>query len=255
MWRTLPNLWSPQTGHLLTRTPSDMVNPLCFPCSALYALHWEWSSWTKLPLTTSRHQKWWRMIGNWGYTQSPTMRLRIPILCLMERMADHWCNVGTFHMFWKWWWRNTPRISTPTTPMYKQTHHHAQQGNPNNYLHIPRRRSGRPSYSGPNHSICLSNSTTTSHIIPMHCPQSIYNVQRCSSIRRNFHCSPILAITYLTSLHPIWIDIPPAENFSSKFTHHPSWATNSMYHLIHWLGQQNAIWLHGTKKVLIPSWL
>ena len=42
---------------------------------------------------------------------------RIPILCLMERMADHWCNVGTFHMFWKWWWRNTPRILMLTTPI------------------------------------------------------------------------------------------------------------------------------------------
>ena len=61
----------------------------CFPCSAPHALHWKWSSQTKLPPTTTRHQKWWRMIGNQGYTQSPTMRMRIPILHLMERMADH----------------------------------------------------------------------------------------------------------------------------------------------------------------------
>ena len=60
--------------------------------------------------------------------------------------------------------------------IYKQTCHHAQQGNPNNHLHVPRRRIGRPSYSGPINSICSSNSTTTSHITPMHCPESIYNV-------------------------------------------------------------------------------
>ena len=136
----------------------------------------------------------------------------------------------------------------------KQTHDHAQQGNPNNYLYIPRRRSGRPSYPGPNHSIYSSNSTTTSHITT-HSPESIYNVQRCSSIRRYFHCSSILATTYPTSSHFFWIDIPPVKKFSSKFTHHPSWATNSMYCLIHWLGQQNAIQLHRTKKVSIPSWL
>ena len=40
------------------RTPSDMANPQCFLCSAPHALHWEQSSWTKLPLTTPRHQKW-----------------------------------------------------------------------------------------------------------------------------------------------------------------------------------------------------
>ena len=118
--------------------------------------------------------------------------------------------------------------------IYKWTCHHAQQENPNNYLHIPRRRSGRPSYPGSNHSVYLSN-TTTSHITPMHHPESIYDVQRCSFIRRNFHCSPILVTTYLTSLYLIQIDIPPVKNFSSKFTHYPSWATNSMYHLIHTL--------------------
>ena len=51
------------------------------------------------------------------------------------------------------------------------------------------------------------NSTTTSNITSMHHPESIHNVQRCSSIRRNFHCSPILATTYLTPSHPVQIDI------------------------------------------------
>ena len=84
---------------------------------------------------------------------------------------------------------------------YKQTCHHAQQGNPNNHLHIPRKRSGRPSYIGSDHSIHLSNFTTASHITPMHCLESIYDVQRCSPIRRNFHCSPIMVTTYPTSSH------------------------------------------------------
>ena len=35
-------------------------------------------------------------------------------------------------------------IDTDST--YKQTQHYAQQGNPDNYLHVSRRRSGRPSY-------------------------------------------------------------------------------------------------------------
>ena len=116
---------------------------------------------------------------------------------------------------------------------YKQTRHHAQQGNPDNYLHISRRRIGRPLHPSPNDSIYSPNSTTTSYITPTHCPESIYNVQRCSSIGRNFHCSPILVTTYPTPLHPVLTDIPPVENFASKFTHHPSWATNSMYCLIH----------------------
>ena len=138
---------------------------------------------------------------------------------------------------------------------YKWTQHHAQQGNPDNHLHISRRRIGRPSHSGSNNSTCSPNSTTASYIISMHCLESIYNVQRCSSIRRNFHRSPILVTTCLTSLHPIPTGILPVENFASKLIYYPSWATNSMYHLIYWLGRQNAIWLCGTKKVLIPSWL
>ena len=117
MWRTLLNLQSSQTGYLLARTPSDMANPQCFPCSALHALHQKWSSWTQFPLTTSRHRKWWRTMGNWGYTQSPMMQTRIPILCFMERVADHQCNVGTFHVFQKWWWNHTPRISTLIPPI------------------------------------------------------------------------------------------------------------------------------------------
>ena len=64
-----------------------------------------------------------------------------------------------------------------------------------------------------------------------------------------------MATLYPTTLHSIQFDIPSVENFSSKFIHHSSWATNLMYCLIHWLSWQNAIWLHGTKKVLIPSWL
>ena len=112
MWRTLPNLWNPQTSYLSARTSSDMVNPQCFPYSAPHALHQKWSSQTQLPLTTSRHQKWWRTMGNQGYTQSPMTWMRIPILCLMERMADHQCNVGTLHMFQEWWQNHTPRIST-----------------------------------------------------------------------------------------------------------------------------------------------
>ena len=119
MWRTLPNLQSSQTGHLLARTPSDIVNPQFFPCGAPHALYWEWSSQTKLPPTTSRHQKWWGMMGNQSYTQSLMTQLRIPILHLMKRMADHQCNIGTFHMFWKWWWRNTPRILMLTMPINK----------------------------------------------------------------------------------------------------------------------------------------
>ena len=90
---------------------------------------------------------------------------------------------------------------------YKQTHHHAQQGNPDNHLHVSRRRISRPSHPGPNDSICLSNSTTASHVTLMHHPESIYNVQRCSSIRRNFHCSPILATTCPTPSHSISTDI------------------------------------------------
>ena len=35
----------------------------------------------------------------------------------MERMADHWCNMGTCHMFWKWWQNHTPGILTPTLPI------------------------------------------------------------------------------------------------------------------------------------------
>ena len=57
MQRTLPNLQSPWTSYLLARTSSDMANPQCFPCSAPYALHQKQSSWTQLPLTTSRHRK------------------------------------------------------------------------------------------------------------------------------------------------------------------------------------------------------
>ena len=121
MWRTLLNLWNPQTSYLSARTSSDMANPQCFPCSAPHALHRKWSSQTQLPLTTSRHQKWWRTMGNWGYTQSLTMWPRIPILCLMERMANHWCNVGTFHVFRKWWWNHTPRILTLIPPINKPT--------------------------------------------------------------------------------------------------------------------------------------
>ena len=139
--------------------------------------------------------------------------------------------------------------------IYKWTCHHAQQGNPDNHLHVPRGRSGRPSYPSPNDSVYSSNTTTTSHTASTHHLESIYNIQGCSSIRRNLHCSPILATTHLTPLHPVQIDIPPVKNLASKFTHHPSWTTNSMYRLIHWLGQQDAMRLHGTKKVPIPSWL
>ena len=121
MQRTLPNLWSPQTSHLLARTPSNMANSQHFPCSASYALHQEWSSQTKLPLTTPGHQKWWRTMGNQGYTQSLMMQPRIPTLHLMERMANHWCNMGTLHMFQKWWWNYTPRILTMTTSINKPT--------------------------------------------------------------------------------------------------------------------------------------
>ena len=60
--------------------------------------------------------------------------------------------------------------------IYKWTYHHAQQGNPNNHPNIPRRRSGRPSYPGPNHPIYSSNSTTASYITSTHCPESIYNI-------------------------------------------------------------------------------
>ena len=136
-----------------------------------------------------------------------------------------------------------------TNYTYKQTYHHAWQGNPNNHFHIPRRKSAWPSYPGSNYSVYSSNSTTTFYIIPMHCLKSIYNIQRCSSIRRNFHCPIIIATTYPTS---IWADISLVKNLSSKFTCYPSWATNSIYHLIYWSSQQNAIWFHETKRVLIP---
>ena len=87
-------------------------------------------------------------------------------------------------------------INTDST--YKWTCHHAQQGNPDNHLHIPWRRIGRPLYSGPNNSVYSSNSTTASYITLMHHLESIYNIQRCSSIRRNFHCSLILVTTYIS---------------------------------------------------------
>ena len=114
----------------------------------------------------------------------------------------------------------TKNINANANYIYKWTCHHAQQRNPDNHLHISRGRSGWPSYFGPNHSIYLTNSTTTSHIDPTHRPQSIYDIQRC--IKRNFYCSTNIATTYPTSSHSIWIDIPPVKNFSSKFTHHPS---------------------------------
>ena len=65
-------------------------------------------------------------------------------------------------------------INTDST--YKRTYHHAQQGNPNNHLHISRRRIGRPLYPGPNYPIYSSNSTTASYITPTHHLESIYNV-------------------------------------------------------------------------------
>ena len=172
------------------------------------------------------------MMGNQGYTQSPTIQMRIPILCFIERMADHRCNIGTFHMFRKWQRNHTPRISTLIPPINKPTIMPNKEI-PNNHLHISRRRISRPSYPHPNDSVYSPNSTTASYIIPTHHLESIYNIQRCSFIRRNFHHSPILATTCLTPSHPVQIDIPPVKNFTSKFTHHSSWTTNSMYHLIH----------------------
>ena len=47
------------------------------------------------------------------------MWTRTPILHLMERMADHQCNVGTLHVFRKWWQNHTPRILTLTSPINK----------------------------------------------------------------------------------------------------------------------------------------
>ena len=72
-----------------------------------------------------------------------------------------------------------------------------------------------------------------------------------------FHQKKYLLLPYLGDhlSNFLTFDIPSVENFASKFTHHSSWTTNSMYHFIHWLDQQNAIWLHGTKKVLISFWL
>ena len=119
MRRTLPNLQSPWTSHLSAGTPSDMANSQHLPCCAPHALHREWSSWTKLPLTTTRHWKWWRTMGNWGYTQPLMTQMRTSILCLMERMADHRHNMGTLHMFWRWWRNHTSRISTPIQPINK----------------------------------------------------------------------------------------------------------------------------------------
>ena len=56
-------------------------------------------------------------MGNQGYTQSLMMQTRIPILHLMERMANHQCNMGTLHVFWKWWRDHTPRILMPIPPI------------------------------------------------------------------------------------------------------------------------------------------
>ena len=61
----------------------------------------------------------------------------------------------------------------------------------------------------------------------------LVGVLRLFIFKMNNHCSPILATTHPTSLHLVPIDIPPVKNLASKFTHYPSWATNSMYHLIH----------------------
>ena len=94
----------------------------------------------------------------------------------IEAILNHkWCRWGyQYYILWKGWpitdatWepsmcfekvqkKYSKNINADFT--YKQTCHHAQQGNPDNHFHIPRRRPGRPSYPGPNHSIYSSNST------------------------------------------------------------------------------------------------
>ena len=45
------------------------------------------------------------------------MRLRISILCPMERLSDYRSIMGTGHMFWKWCRRHPSRISTPKFPI------------------------------------------------------------------------------------------------------------------------------------------
>ena len=168
------------------------------------------------------------MMGSRGYTQSPTMWMTNTTSYGKDGRSPMQCG-------------NPPHVSKmvakpyskniDTDFTYKQTCHHAQQGNPNNHPHIPRRRSGRPSYSGPNNSVYSSNTTTASHIASTHRPESIYNIQRCSSIRRNLYCSPILATTCPTPSYPIQIDIPPAKNFASKFTHYESFDLSKAHSL------------------------
>ena len=113
--RSICNFRCARTTDLLIGTTPNLVDSQCFPRGLTMALHQKWNSWCKFPSTSPRTP--WRRRGLWGRINNQTQEARpwIPIPSQMERISDHWCDVGIrIGIFWWWQHANSIQRSTST---------------------------------------------------------------------------------------------------------------------------------------------
>ena len=109
MRRTIWNWRSLRTSDLSIKTPDNLEDSQCVPCHLIATLYQKQNIWKQLPQTTT----WitWRRRSIWSGNnpQTPMKRKRIPILCEMERISNHWSNMGIWISLLRWW-KHAPKI-------------------------------------------------------------------------------------------------------------------------------------------------
>ena len=80
-----------------------MEDSQCVPCHLIVTLYQKQNIWKQLPQTTTWITRRRRSIQSGNYPQTPTKRKRIPILCEMERISDHWSDMGIWISLLRWW--------------------------------------------------------------------------------------------------------------------------------------------------------
>ena len=103
MRETIWNWRSLGTSDLSTKTPDNMENSQCIPCHSFSTLYRKQSIWKQLSKTIT----WitWRRRSIWSRNDPQTLeeRKRISILCEIERISDHWSDMGNWISLLKWW--------------------------------------------------------------------------------------------------------------------------------------------------------
>ena len=115
-----------RTGHLSTKSTSNLANSQHIPCHTTATLQRKWSLWSQLPWTTTGATRRGRGIRNWNNPKPAKTRTGLPIPHQMARVPNFRCVVGTGNIIFEWWWHPRTLQTATWTQVNMNSSEHEQ---------------------------------------------------------------------------------------------------------------------------------